>query len=547
MSETINNKEQILKELQQANLIMENSPVVIFRWKAVDGWPVEYVSKNIIQFGYSDKELLSGEISFSSIIHPDDLERVGREVAEYSSKNVEKFNQEYRIISPSGEVFWIDDRTTVERDSSGKVIYFQGVIFDITNRKQAELDYQSLFEGTGTAMCVIDAKGILTLVNQKVAQILQTDISNIIGTTFLEWISDVDKKRMMDYHLARLRGEKGLPENYEFQFINKKGHTSWAMINLTFIKDTAQTLASMSDISEIKQTEHALEKAIVSQNAILAAVPDLMFEIDANGQYLNIWAHNPQELAKNKEQLLGQTISEILPTDTAVQVMEALKEASEKGTSFGKQIQIDTPKGREWFELSVSLKDSNITPNSFIVLSRNITERKQMEEKLIYLSNYDTLTNLYNRRMLEEKLIKDIQRTNRYNHPLSLFMIDIDHFKNVNDTYGHHAGDIVLAKVASVLKESIRETDYAVRYGGEEFVIVLPETSLDKAVELAERLRIKIADTNIELDDNSLSVTVSIGVSDFSGETLGNLINLADSAMYEAKESGRNCVKVSGR
>ncbi|MBL3589542.1 MAG: GGDEF domain-containing protein [gamma proteobacterium endosymbiont of Lamellibrachia anaximandri] len=320
------------------------------------------------------------------------------------------------------------------------------------------------------------------------------------------------------------------------------------MLNLTFFPDSGSTLASVLDISDIKRTEGALREAVASQNAIFAAVPDLMFEMDDDGRYLNIWASNPDELAASKERLLGRTVSEMLPADAAEQAMTALKEAGEKGQSFGRQIQLDTPDGMLWFELSVSLKERDTPPHHFIVLSRNITDRKQLEAELVYRSNHDPLTGLYNRRMLEKQLAKDIQRAARYKRPLSLFMVDIDHFKSINDTHGHRTGDFILTNIAKVLEEVIRETDYSSRYGGEEFVIVLPETPLTDAKELAERLRTMIAGRLFKIaDGNKLSITISIGVSVFTGEnkSLDALLNSADSAMYFAKESGRNCVRVA--
>lgn len=124
--------------LQQANLVVENSPVVLFQWKPLKGWPVELVSKNVIQFGYTPEELLSGAIPYASIIHPDDIERVSREVSENSEKGIDRFQQEYRLINRDGKVRWVDDRAAIERDAYGNILRLQGIVIDITERKQAE-------------------------------------------------------------------------------------------------------------------------------------------------------------------------------------------------------------------------------------------------------------------------------------------------------------------------------------------------------------------------------------------------------------------------
>lgn len=124
--------------LRQANLIVENSPAILFRWRAEHGWPVEMVSGNVAQFGYAPEEFISGGIPFSSIIFPEDQERVAAEVLAYAEAGADKFLQEYRIVTKDGDVLWIDDRTTVERDADGEISHYQGIVMDITDRKRTE-------------------------------------------------------------------------------------------------------------------------------------------------------------------------------------------------------------------------------------------------------------------------------------------------------------------------------------------------------------------------------------------------------------------------
>ena len=144
LAKEIAERKRVEEQLQQANIVVEESPVVLFRWKAIENWPAEYVSSNVIQFGYTSNSFMSGETSYSSIVHPEDLERVNRKVQENSNAGVEQFSQEYRIVSPTGEIFWIDDRTLVGRDADRNISYYQGVIIDITERKQAEKEKENL-------------------------------------------------------------------------------------------------------------------------------------------------------------------------------------------------------------------------------------------------------------------------------------------------------------------------------------------------------------------------------------------------------------------
>ena len=171
----------------------------------------------------------------------------------------------------------------------------------------------------------------------------------------------------------------------------------------------------------------------------------------------------------------------------------------------------------------------------------------ERNKELHELSIKDSLTSLYNRRHLMETLSAEMTRFRRYKRPFALLMIDIDHFKRYNDTYGHLAGDDVLRKMAPTFNNSLRSCDYSARYGGEEFAIMLPETGPDGALQTAERIRTKFENESFTWEDQTVKITVSIGISIFpeNGDNLKALISSADAALYQAKEEGRN--RVIGR
>jgi len=178
----------------------------------------------------------------------------------------------------------------------------------------------------------------------------------------------------------------------------------------------------------------------------------------------------------------------------------------------------------------------------------NLLERlTRQNEALEQLSITDELTGLANRRHLFDQLAHEIQRSRRYDTPLSVILIDIDHFKRINDTWGHSAGDAVLRTAAGVFRASSRETDVVARYGGEEFALLLPETGLDGALTRAEALRAQIAATDTTLRNNgAVRVTVSLGVAALSpGESAEELMQRTDAALYVAKRKGRNRVEAA--
>jgi two-component system cell cycle response regulator len=196
-------------------------------------------------------------------------------------------------------------------------------------------------------------------------------------------------------------------------------------------------------------------------------------------------------------------------------------------------------------ELIARLKNAD----RILTLEKSLKDANSAIKKL---SITDNLTKCYNRGYLTRKLPEEIAREKRYGDSLSLIFCDIDHFKKINDTYGHQTGDEVLVEFANCLNKTIRTNiDWIGRYGGEEFILVLPETPLDGAARLAERLRKNIAAHKITTDGNDVSITSSFGVTGFNSKTLDTkisaekIIGAADKYLYQAKETGRNKV-ISG-
>jgi len=178
--------------------------------------------------------------------------------------------------------------------------------------------------------------------------------------------------------------------------------------------------------------------------------------------------------------------------------------------------------------------------------AKRIIKVKDIELKAILaqadeVSHTDALTYLPNRRQVINNLQKEVHRAERYKTPLSISMLDIDHFKKINDSYGHTVGDQVLYQLATLLSEGVRESDMVGRYGGEEFLILLPNTKLSKAAELAARLCKLIKETVIDVGEKT-NLTVSIGVAEYRHceETWQKLLSRADMALYDAKNAGRD-------
>jgi len=198
---------------------------------------------------------------------------------------------------------------------------------------------------------------------------------------------------------------------------------------------------------------------------------------------------------------------------------------------------------KKYVKVSTSpIKDNDGKVRQVIHVSADITETKRLYQELERLAATDKLTETYNRMKYEEIINRELERVRRYGQPLSLIMFDLDHFKEINDRYGHIAGDHTLKGIADIAKEHMRKIDYLFRWGGEEFMIVASETGIGQARSLAERIRKAIEDHSLK---GVGKITASFGITQFQeGDTDDTLIKRVDTALYTAKISGRNCVEV---
>lgn len=243
-----------------------------------------------------------------------------------------------------------------------------------------------------------------------------------------------------------------------------------------------------------------------------------------------------------KEELYGKKINIIRHPDTLNEIHQELWNTIENGNEWHGELKNRDKNGEDYWvqESIIPIKNEKEETISYISVAIDITAKKELER----ISTIDKLTGVFNRRHLDQCIQHEVEKALRYHRPLSLLMIDIDHFKTVNDTYGHQIGDYALSAVSKILSEHIRSSDILGRFGGEEFVILSPEANKEEAYELGEKLRREIA---ISPFDTIGNLTISIGVSELK-EDMSNeeLLYKADIALYKAKNGGRNQVVSEG-
>ena len=299
----------------------------------------------------------------------------------------------------------------------------------------------------------------------------------------------------------------------------------------------------------------------IARDRLIENMSDGVLVLDVQGRIVDINPAMENFLEAPPTSFIGRNVSEALniwneSTEPLLSGLETRTELNLPG------------KTDRYLDLRVTpIYDNDQRLNGRLIIFRDVTDRKEVEKDLRHAMDRlqtqlieigllqsqlreqairDALTDLFNRRYLDDTLDREIARATRETYPLCIIMMDIDHFKNVNDSHTHEAGDLVLKKLAQTLKEQSRQGDFACRYGGEEFVLVMPNIDLKVAKARAKSLHQKISSMIIPYEGTDIKITVSMGISMFPkhGESRGELLRAADSALYESKNAGRNRITV---
>ena len=249
------------------------------------------------------------------------------------------------------------------------------------------------------------------------------------------------------------------------------------------------------------------------------------------------------------QDVLGESPRLLNGPDTDAHIRSRIRKALREGTSLRAEILKYNKAGQpRWLDMNLMpLRNAKGVITHYACIERDLTRYKKMQRQLAHMAMFDSLTGALSRPALFQHADKEFNRAKRYHRPLSVIMLDIDHFKRINDEYGHQAGDNVLQIFVEACEEITRETDLLGRIGGEEFVLLLPDTPLNSAYYLAERLRERINKYPYLAGDMLIEVTASLGVAevqDADGDFKA-LLQRVDEALYDAKHSGRNRVKMA--
>ncbi|SFV59379.1 diguanylate cyclase/phosphodiesterase (GGDEF & EAL domains) with PAS/PAC sensor(s) [hydrothermal vent metagenome] len=538
--------EQISQKLQEMKSLLDNSKTIIFHWSNDEGWPVISVTENIAMFGYSAEDFLNNKITYSSIIYKDDLETVSKEVAYYLEHNIDRFVQVYRIQTANGDIRWIEDTTVVQRDKENKAIGFLGIIHDITEKreienrlKENEAKFKAMVESSLAGVFVYrDTYLYINSAFEEITGYSENQLKKMMPESVLE------KKLQKSFHeigQKRIQGKLLAPSAYQdIPIIRKDGQKRIIRLSASTILYEgnyagAGTVVDVTDIVREKK-----QRMMLSQT--LKQTDDIVYITKIDGSIIYVNESTIKNYGYTKEELLGSSPQIFASGKYDKSFFKKLWEIILSGKNYNAVLTNRTKDGKLLYE------EKNITPilnenneiESFVSTGTNITKRVELEKKLKKMAIIDNLTQVYNRHKLNEIIQAEIEMVKRYEENSAIVMIDIDHFKYVNDTYGHDIGDVVLKFLCQTILHSIRKVDTFGRWGGEEFILILSHLDISQALIKAESIRKTIENSLI---DGKYKITISMGVTKFKNEdTMTQLLKRVDDLLYEAKETGRNKV-----
>ncbi len=466
--------------------LVEQIPAAVYIWELGDGGACLYISPQIEQMlGFSVAEWLADPQLFFRQVHPDDR-ALAIAAEEHTQATGQPLHSEFRMIARDGRIVWVRDQSAVLPNKAGQPRFNQGILIDITKSKETEDALQIANENLTSSMAQLEQ------FMQEI--VLLNEMGNLLQTC-----------RTME------EAYPVISQSVRELFPNKTG----ALYIINDSKNIVELVAAWGE-SIFAGTQHAF-------------TPD------------DCWAlwHGQLRIVENGDtNLLCQHLGHL--TSTAYMCMPMVAQ----NTAFG-VLHLRNPLGfllPRWDESQLRLAQR--ASDSIALALMNLKLREALRQQSIR----DPLTGLFNRRYLEETLQREVRRAARNQRPVGIIMIDIDHFKHINDTFGHTAGDVLLSEIGSFLRSNVRGEDIACRFGGEEFVLIMPEATREITSQRAEHFRKNLKQLSVKQSDQLVGrITLSLGVAIFPdhGSTGEEVLQAADVALYRAKRQGRDRVVIA--
>jgi diguanylate cyclase (GGDEF)-like protein/PAS domain S-box-containing protein len=529
----LQDKEQMLSESQRI--------AHVGSWSMeLSGGSISWSDETYRIFGVTPQVFGHTVKAFLDSIHPDDRAATKRWISECRAGK-EPDELDFRIMRPDGTIRYIRGSGGLQCDDMDRPLRMVGCAQDITERKQAERvlnQIKAMIDMSLDGFWIVDLTGNILQVNEAYAKISGYPIDELT-TMHISQLEAMEEPEQVKAHIEKIVAQGY--DQFETRHRHKDGHIIDMDVSAAFLPEFQQFCVFCRDITERKQIELDLHIA-----AIAFESQEAMVITDTQSVILRINTAFTESTGYTEQEAVGQKIS---------MLKSGRHDAAFYAEMWNDLLNIGAWQGEIWDRrkngevypkwLSITaVKGSDGIVTHYVGTHTDITERKAAEEQITQLAFYDTLTQLPNRRLLQERLKHGINVERREGKQLGLLMLDLDRFKTVNDSLGHLAGDELLQQVAQRITARLRDVDMVARLGGDEFVVLLEDiTQPEDAARVAEEI---IADlskpfTLSQSDEVRIGASIGISLHPQHGDSYEMLLDHADSALYQAKDAGRGC------
>ncbi len=492
--------------------------------------------------------------AFLEMVHPDDRSRVHQTYAE-SLKSRKPYEIVHRLRMPDGRIKYVEERCETEYDGAGLPLRSLGTVLDVTRQRQAERDVQeaadhlqAILDHVADGIITVNADGIVQSFNLAAERIFEYRSRQVVGQPFISLVSMTSRRSFQEYldHFKNDWMAAALQLNrLEIEGLRHDGsvvHLDAAISRISF-QDEFRYIVLLRDITERLRSDESMRLAAT----IYKNSKEAMLITDGHNRIVDA---NPAFT-----QQTGYLLSDVLGKNPRI-----LQSGRHDKAFYQAMWQALLDKGHWQGELwdrrkdgSLHVKLTNISVirnpdgqvHRYVAQFFDITESKENAELIWKQANFDMITGLPNRNLMLDRLAQEIKKAARTGHPLALLFIDLDHFKEINDTLGHAKGDILLHEAARRIKNCVRESDTVARIGGDEFTVILPQYGARNDIERVSYSVIRALSEPFDLGDGQAGyISASIGITLYPEDatTIESLLKNADQAMYRAKAEGRNCL-----
>jgi diguanylate cyclase (GGDEF)-like protein/PAS domain S-box-containing protein len=540
--------ERIQKREQQLSEAQKIAHLGSWEWDVSDG-RVVWSDELYRILGLEPEDVVPSYQSFLERIHPGDREALRVAVRQaFDDQRPESFHY-FRIVRPDGAARIVRGQLEVTFDETGKrPVAVVGTCHDVTEQKWAEAALRAseqrffkIFQATPDLLSITSlSEGSYLEVNEAFLRVLGYQRQEVIGRRVRDlgvWVDDRER-----LEVDRTLEESGEARDLEVRFMTKGGLEVVGLVSAESIEIAGSrcALTLFKDISERKRLEE--DRARLA--AIVESSDDAIMATDALGTITSWNAGAEKIFGYPASEMKGVHVSFLAAPErkgAMSRLFQSIRDA-EQATHFD-MVHLR----RDGRKINVSLtmspiKDADGTLVGTSCIARDVTERTENEEIIKHQAQHDTLTDLPNRKLFMDFLALELAQARRNRRNLAVLFLDLDHFKQINDTLGHAAGDLLLQAVAQRLKRCVRESDTVARIGGDEFNVLMPDLNLSDDVGTVVGKIMGVFDTPFVLDNLEVSATTSVGISMFPEDGNGSedLVQKADSAMYVAKQSSGN-------